>query len=122
MGPSPKPKEPEPPHEREAAQLSQRRQELMRQLSREVPSETERDTEIERDSAIGGNRPGAGASPEPEPGQPQTHLTAKSFWYTGGSLRKRRTLPHAFWQARLKEAKEDFTQWTMPQRLSHMAE
>ena len=47
--PSPKPKEPEPPHAREQAALSQRRQELMRQLSREIPQETERDAEIERD-------------------------------------------------------------------------
>lgn len=47
--PSPKPKEPEPPHVRDEAQPSQRRQELMRQLSREIPSETERDAEIERD-------------------------------------------------------------------------
>lgn len=47
--PSPKPKEPEPPHVRDAAQPSQRRQELMRQLSREIPQETERDAEIERD-------------------------------------------------------------------------
>ena len=47
--PSPKPKEPEPPHVREQAALSQRRQELMRQLSREIPQENERDAEIERD-------------------------------------------------------------------------
>ena len=48
--PSPKPKEPEsPPHVQEAGQPSQRRQELMRQLSREIPQETERDAEIERD-------------------------------------------------------------------------
>jgi hypothetical protein len=47
--PSPKPKEPEPPHVRDEAQPSQRRQELMRQLSREIPQETERDAEIERD-------------------------------------------------------------------------
>jgi hypothetical protein len=47
--PSPKPKEPEPPHARDEAQPSQRRQELMRQLSREIPPETERDAEIERD-------------------------------------------------------------------------
>ena len=48
--PAPKPKEPGPPqHAQEAAQPSQRRQELMRQLSREIPQETERDAEIERD-------------------------------------------------------------------------
>lgn len=47
--PAPKPKQPEPPHERDEAQPSQRRQELMRQLSREIPTETERDAEIERD-------------------------------------------------------------------------
>jgi hypothetical protein len=47
--PSPKPKEPEPSHVRDDAQPSQRRQELMRQLSREIPPETERDAEIERD-------------------------------------------------------------------------
>jgi Relaxase/Mobilisation nuclease domain len=48
--PAPKPKEADkPPHVQEAAQPSQRRQELMRQLSREIPSETERDAEIERD-------------------------------------------------------------------------
>jgi len=48
--PSPKPKEPEtPPHVQDAATPSQRRQELMRQLSREIPQETERDAEIERD-------------------------------------------------------------------------
>ena len=48
--PSPKPKEPEtPPHVQDAATPTQRRQELMRQLSREIPQETERDAEIERD-------------------------------------------------------------------------
>ncbi|MDH6258429.1 relaxase/mobilization nuclease domain-containing protein [Bradyrhizobium sp. BR13661] len=48
--PAPKPKEADKaPHVQEAAQPSQRRQELMRQLSREIPSETERDAEIERD-------------------------------------------------------------------------
>lgn len=47
--PAPKPKERAPPHMSDAAQPSQRRQELMRQLSREIPSETERDAEIERD-------------------------------------------------------------------------
>jgi hypothetical protein len=48
--PSPKPKEPDQPsHVRDESQPSQRRQELMRQLSREIPQETERDAEIERD-------------------------------------------------------------------------
>jgi hypothetical protein len=47
--PAPKPKEPEPPHVQDAAQPSHRRQELMRQLSREIPQEIERDAEIERD-------------------------------------------------------------------------
>ena len=47
--PAPKPKEPEPPHVRDAAQPSQRRQELMRQLSREIPQETEKNAEIEVD-------------------------------------------------------------------------
>jgi relaxase-like protein len=47
--PAPKSKDPEPPHVRDADQPSQRRQELMRQLSREIPQETERDAEIERD-------------------------------------------------------------------------
>jgi Relaxase/Mobilisation nuclease domain len=45
--PAPKPKQPDPA--RDDAVLSQRRQELMRQLSREIPQETERDAEIERD-------------------------------------------------------------------------
>jgi hypothetical protein len=48
--PSPKRKEAEPPpHVQDAAQPSQRRQELMRQLSREIPQETEKDAEIEVD-------------------------------------------------------------------------
>jgi hypothetical protein len=49
MGGPPKPKEADAPHVREERTQSQRRQELMRQLSREVPQETERDAEIERD-------------------------------------------------------------------------
>jgi hypothetical protein len=52
MGETPSPKrkgaEP-PPHVQDAAQPSQRRQELMRQLSREIPPETEKDAEIEVD-------------------------------------------------------------------------
>jgi hypothetical protein len=48
--PSPKPKEPNPPpHVQDAATPSPRRQELMRQLSREIPQETEKDAEIEVD-------------------------------------------------------------------------
>jgi hypothetical protein len=48
--PTPEPKKSEPaPHEQQQDAASQRRQELMRQLSREVPAETERDAEIERD-------------------------------------------------------------------------
>ncbi len=49
MGGPPRPKESEAPHVREERTQSQRRQELMLQLSREVPQETERDAEIERD-------------------------------------------------------------------------
>jgi hypothetical protein len=47
--PAPKPKEPGPPHVQDASQPSSRRQELMRQLSREIPQETEKDAEIEVD-------------------------------------------------------------------------
>jgi hypothetical protein len=47
--PSP-PKKPDPSQQaQDAATPSQRRQELMRQLSREIPQETERDAEIELD-------------------------------------------------------------------------
>ncbi|MCP3385956.1 relaxase/mobilization nuclease domain-containing protein [Bradyrhizobium sp. CCGUVB4N] len=47
---TPRPKTPGPaPHEQQADAQSQRRQELMRQLSREIPQETERDAEFERD-------------------------------------------------------------------------
>ena len=47
--PSP-PKKPDPSqHAQDTATPSQRRQELMRQLSREIPQETERDAEIELD-------------------------------------------------------------------------
>jgi hypothetical protein len=52
MGESPKPKSKEPdppPHVQDAATPSPRRQELMRQLSREIPQETEKDAEIEID-------------------------------------------------------------------------
>jgi hypothetical protein len=52
MGEAPQPKERESDatkQGRDAATPSQRRQELMRQLSREIPSETERDAEYERD-------------------------------------------------------------------------
>lgn len=48
-GPPPKPKEKEEPHVREANAQTQRRQELMRQLSREVSPESERDAIFERD-------------------------------------------------------------------------
>jgi hypothetical protein len=48
--PTPEPKKSEPsPHEQQQDAASQRRQELMRQLSRDIPAETERDAEIERD-------------------------------------------------------------------------
>jgi len=48
--PTPEPKKSGPaPHEQQQDAASQRRQELMRQLSREVPSETERDAKIEHD-------------------------------------------------------------------------
>jgi hypothetical protein len=48
--PTPEPKKSEPaPHEHQQDTASQRRQELMRYLSREVPAETEREAEIERD-------------------------------------------------------------------------
>ncbi len=48
--PTPEAKKSEPaPHEQQQDAVSQRRQELMRQLSREVPSETERDAKIEHD-------------------------------------------------------------------------
>ena len=47
---TPEPKKSEPkPHEQQQDAASQRRQELMRQLSRDIPAETERDAEIERD-------------------------------------------------------------------------
>jgi hypothetical protein len=49
MGGPAKPREKEEPHVREANAQAQRRQDLMRQLSREVSSETERDAIIERD-------------------------------------------------------------------------
>jgi hypothetical protein len=48
--PTPEPKKSEAaPHEHQQDTASQRRQELMRQLSREVPAETERDAKIEHD-------------------------------------------------------------------------
>jgi hypothetical protein len=47
--PAPKEKEPETAKLAKAATPSQRRQELMRQLSREIPQETERDAEYEVD-------------------------------------------------------------------------
>jgi hypothetical protein len=46
--PSP-PKKPDPSQQAQDTTPSQRRQELMRQLSREIPQETERDAEIELD-------------------------------------------------------------------------
>jgi hypothetical protein len=48
--PTPEPKKSEPaPHEHQQDTASQRRQELMRYLSREVPAETEQDAKIEHD-------------------------------------------------------------------------
>jgi hypothetical protein len=52
----------------------------------------------------------------PEPKTPRTKLPAKSFWYTGRSLTARRNAFNAFSLPRFKEAKNDFANWTMPQR------
>jgi hypothetical protein len=76
---------------------------------------------IEGESATGGNRPGAGAPPEPKPGQPRTKsgttLPSGSFRYAARSLTRKRVLSRAFLFGRFKEAKDDtFVQQAMPQR------
>lgn len=76
---------------------------------------------IEDESATGGSRPGAGAAPEPKPGQPRTKsgttLPSGSFRYVARSLTKKRAPSRAFLLGRFKTTKDEtFAQWIMPQR------